>query len=315
MSNAVTRSEAAHMLLAADRIVILTHQFPDGDTLGSGFALWRGLKQLHKQAALLCPHPIPEKYSFMANGLTSETFEPAFICAVDVADPKLLGDLEHYGDQVDLCIDHHGTNVRYARHMLLDDSCAATAMLIQNVLAQMGVELDADMAACIYTGIATDTGCFKYTNTTPEAHLMAAEMMRYPIPFEMINHTMFDMKTRARVELERLALRDMAFFLDGRCAVMAITNEMIAASKASEDDLEGLAGIPRQIQGVWAGVTLRQKPDGGFKVSIRTDSHVNAAEVCSALGGGGHIRAAGCTLDLPLDQAVQLVVDTIAKQL
>ena len=311
MSERVTAAQAARLLDGADQILILTHQFPDGDTLGSGFALCLALRKLGKTVRVACSDPIPEKYEYMTAHIPMPDFEPAYVCAVDVADVKLLGGLSVYGDRVDLCIDHHGSNVEYAQSLLLDAGCAATAMLIFQVIRQLGVALDKDIAQCLYTGLATDTGCFKYANTTAEAHRMAADFMECGIPCEMINRTMFDIKSRARVELERLALDSMTFYFQGRCAIMIITNDMVEQSGACENDMEGLAPIPRQIEGVWVGVTLRQKPDGNFKVSVRTGNHADAADICGRLGGGGHVRAAGCAMNRTAEEAVARLLAAI----
>ncbi len=296
MSKPLTVAEVAALLREQDRILILMHQYPDGDTIGSGYALCRALQQLGKQVRTACHDPIPEKYSYLTEGVEQPPFDPAFIVAVDVADPSLLGDsLQLLVGSVDLCIDHHGTNKEYATHLLLDASCGATAMLILQVIEALGVELDRGMAECLYTGIATDTGCFKYSNCDATAHRMAADLIERGIRMEMINREMFDIKSRARVELERLALDSMTFACHGRVAFMTITNGMMLQSGAVENDMEGLAPIPRQIEGVWVGVTLRQKADGAFKVSVRTGTHADAAAICEILGGGGHNRAAGCS--------------------
>ena len=302
-SEMVTVAQTAAMLTAADDVLILTHQYPDGDTLGSAYALCRGLQALGKRARVACADEIPTKYAYMREGLATPMFEPAFVCAVDVADPRLLGSLEPLAEQVVLCIDHHGTNVQYAKHLLLDADCAATAMLVYDVLTCMGVPITTAIAECIYTGLATDTGCFKYSNTTAAAHRLAADLLALPIRMEMINHVMFDMKSRARIELERLALTGMRFYWGDRCAVMTITRDMIAAAGAGENDMEGLAPLPRQIEGVWVGVTMREKEDGSFKVSVRTGSEADAAAICASLGGGGHVRAAGCTLEGTAEEA------------
>lgn len=314
MSKSVSATQAAALLVQADRILILTHQYPDGDTLGSGFALCRSLQSIGKTVRVMCADEIPEKYSYMMDGLSMPVFEPDFICAVDVADKKLLGSLPpSYTDNVELCIDHHGSNTDFARHLLLDADCSATAMLIVDVIEKMGIPLDTPSAECLYTGLATDTGCFRYANTSPKAHRLAADLMDRGIRYDMINRTMFDMKSRARVELERMSLDTMRFFFGGRCAVMTITNDMIDKSGAQENDMEGLAPLPRQIEGVWVGITLRQKADGNFKVSVRTGSHADASSICAVLGGGGHLRAAGCTLEEPLEQAVKQMLHAVEQ--
>ena len=295
MSKPVTAAEAAALLRQQDRILILMHQYPDGDTIGSGYALCRALQMLGKTARTACSDDIPQKYAYMTASVPQPEMEPAYIVAVDVADPKLLGEaLQPFAHRVDLCIDHHGSNKDYAQHLFLDASSAATAMLMEQVIRELGISLDRNMAECLYTGIATDTGCFKYANTDANTHRVAARLIESGVRMEMINREMFDVKSRARVELERLALDSMEFHCHGRVAFMTITNDMMARSGAVENDMEGLAPIPRQIEGVWVGVTLRQKSDGAFKVSVRTGTHADAAAICGLLGGGGHNRAAGC---------------------
>lgn len=313
MSELLSVSQTADLLRGADRILILTHHDPDGDTLGSGFALCMALRKLGKAARVECSDEIPDKYAFLYKHLKkAPDFEPEFLCAVDVADTKLLGEkLSVYADRIQLCIDHHGSNTQYAQKLLLSPDYAATAMLICELIRELGVVIDKDIASSIYTGIATDTGCFKYSNTTAYTLRMAADMLDCGVNSEMINRTMFDIKSRARVELERLALDKMRFYLGERCAVMLITLEMIHKSGAGEDDMEGLAPIPRQIEGVWVGVTLREKRDGTYKVSVRTGNHADASAICSRLGGGGHIRAAGCTLNGPADNAIALILDAV----
>ena len=313
-TNYLTLQETADRLMSVDRILLLAHQYPDGDAIGSCVGLALALQSLGKQARVMCNDVIPDKYSYMTDTLRPDEFEPGFICAVDVADPKLLGPaMQEFAERVDLCIDHHGTNVAYAKETLLDADCAAAAMLIFRLLPVMGVKLTAPIAQCLYTAMATDTGCFKYGNTSAETHRMAAACIDCGIPYEEINRSMFDIKSRARLELERRALQDIRFYYHNRCAVMTITNQMVKESGAGENDLEGLPPLPRQIEGVWAGVTLREKADGSFKISLRTGRHANAADICKVLGGGGHAAAAGCTIALPLNEAIEKIVAVIGE--
>ena len=299
MTQYITLQQAADRLRRAEDILLLAHQYPDGNTLGSNYALCMALRSMGKRVRVLCGDPIPPKYDYMTAAVAMDDFDPAYICAVDVADPRLLGPAlqAQYGDRVDLCIDHHSTNVGYARYSCVDGHCAAAAMLVWRIIRLLGVDPTPAMATCIYTGIATDTGCFKYASTDADTHRIAAECLDLGIPSEMINRVNFDMKSRARIELERMALDGMEFLHHGRVAVMTITNEMIRQSGATENDMEGLPPIPRQIEDVWVGITLRQKADGGYKVSVRTGTHADAAAICVLLGGGGHNRAAGCIID------------------
>ena len=314
MSKRVSVSEAAALLTAADRILILIHHFPDGDTIGSGFALCHALQSLGKTARVLCHDAIPEKYNYMVSAVLQPDFEPDFICAVDVADSKLLGEsLQVYADRVDLCIDHHGSHREFEKQLLLDASMGANAMIMLQVIEAMDVTVDQTIADCLYTGIATDTGCFKYSNTTPLTHRMAAQLMEAGAQAEPINRMMFDIKSRARMQLEKLALQSISFYDHDRTAVMCVTTDMIRESGAEENDMEGLSPLTRQIEGVWVGVMLREKADGDYKVSIRTGTHADAAAICGLLGGGGHPRAAGCTLSGSADEVTRQVREAIHR--
>lgn len=315
-SRAVTVQEAAARLAAAQDVGLLLHQYPDGDTIGSGYALALALNARGIRTRVDCCDAIPPKYAYITRLLPpSPPFSPRFVCTVDVADPKLLGALAAQGQAAQLCIDHHATNVRYAEELLLDASCGATAMLVREVIAALNVPLTPELADCLYTGLATDTGCFKYENTSPAAHRLAAELIEAGADYARINEAMFDCKSRARLELERLALDGMTFPFAGRCAVMVITNEMIAAAGAGENDMEGLAPIPRQVEGVWVGVTMRERTDGRFKVSLRTGERADASAIAARLGGGGHRRAAGCTVDGPLAAARETVEAAVFAEL
>jgi phosphoesterase RecJ-like protein len=313
VSRPVSVAGAAELLRKADKVLILMHQYPDGDTIGSGYALCRALQAMGKTVRTACCDPIPPKYDYMTADVPEPDFEPQTIVAVDVADPQLLGNLQPLADRVALCIDHHASNKAYAEHLLLDAGCGAAAMIVADVIDALGVEFDRGIAECIYTGVATDTGCFKYANTDAAAHRLAARMIERGARIEMINREMFDIKSRARVLLERMALESIRFECGGKAAFMTITNAMIAASGAIENDMEGLAPIPRQIEGVWVGVTLRQKADGNYKVSVRTGTHADAAAICEPLGGGGHVRAAGCSPEGDADAVIDRLLQSIRR--
>ena len=165
--------------------------------------------------------------------------------------------------------------------------------MIDRVLRAMDVTITPDIAGCLFTGITTDTGCFRYGNVTPRTHEIAARLMEQGAPAADINRRMFETKTRARLEIERRALASMEFFCEGRCAVMTILQKDMRETGATEDDLDGLPALPRQIEGVLAGVCVKEKPDGTAKVSLRTNDPLDAAALCGRFGGGGHKAAAG----------------------
>ncbi len=309
----ITVQEAAARLAAHDRIRVLTHQSPDGDTLGCAGALCLGLRALGKQAQFVCADPVPGKYQSMLAPLTVQTFDPDFVVAVDLADPQLLGTLrEQYEFAADLGIDHHGSNTGWTRESLVDASAAAACELIAQVLHALGVPLNRDIANCLYTGLCTDTGCFRYSNTTPRTLRLAADLMEAGADAAAINMQMFEIKTPSRLAIERMALDGLQYAYGGRVAVMRLSLDMIAASGATDSDLDGLAPIPRNIAGVDIGLTVRERAPGDYKVSVRTTESVDASALCRTLGGGGHVRAAGCRLSGSCDDVVQRLLAACA---
>lgn len=305
---------AVEFLKNNDEYLILTHAYPDGDTLGCAFALCEALLSFGKKAAVRCSGPIPSKYGYMgATGEGDVDFKK--VIAVDVADTKLLGkDFEKsYGDRIDLCIDHHGSNRLYADKTLLDPTAAAACEIILAVIRELGVNVTKTIANNIFTGLSTDSGCFRYSNVTPRTLRMAADMIEAGAEHTKINTAMFETKTRTYVALERLALESMKMYLDERCAFITITQDMFKESGSDESEVDAIAAIPRQIEGVLVGVTMREKADGTFKVSMRSHEGVDVSAICAMLGGGGHPRAAGCTVSGDVQTARNTVVSSIEK--
>ena len=313
----ITVKEAAGRLLAQDHITILCHGRPDGDTLGSGFALWHALTSLGKKARVLCNDGLPRRYEFLAPGYEPGDFEEKYVVAVDVASPPLLGDLEAaYGKRVDLCIDHHPSNARYAAELVLQDTAAATAEIIWELLKEMEVGMPGNgpVARCLYTGIATDTGCFRFSNTTPRCLRIAAELVESGLDTQPVNTAMFESKSRGRVALEAQVTGGIQYFFDFRCAVLTVPRKLQERLGVDDCEMEGLASVPREIRGVWVGITIREKEDG-CRVSLRTTCQADASRICAAFGGGGHLRAAGCTIQADSAQARDLLLQEVAKEL
>lgn len=311
-------AEAAARLKSADRILILSHMKPDGDTLGSGFALLYSLLRLGKTARIECADGFPARYRFLYQDFdvnAQPDFEPELVVAVDIADTQLFGDAAaHWVDRVALCIDHHPSNSRYADELLLDTNAAATAEIVAEVLESLGVTPDKQTAVCIYTGITTDTGCFRYSNTTSATHRLAARMIDLGVKHYTIDKLMFETKSVARMELERMVMDTLEYYYGNRFAVIVITDEAVAQTHVPEEDLEGIAAVPRQIEGVEVSATLRQKGGDRYRVSLRTCSRINASAVCAKLGGGGHARAAGCVLECPLEEAKLRLISALAAE-
>ncbi len=295
--------QTANFLKKHDNFVILTHTSPDGDTLGAAYALFYGLKEMGKCAEVICPDVIPAKYGYFIKETDHIKRENAVIVAVDVADKRLLGSLEEeFGDIVDLNIDHHISNTMYAKNLYLDAAASATCEIIFELFEKMKINIDTVAAKALYTGIATDTGCFKYTNVTGKTHLIAASLYDFDIKAAEINKIMFDTKSRKLLELERMVLDTAEYHFDNKCIVLTVTAEMQEKTGCSGPDLEGIAVISRSVEGVTAGVTIKQINTDEYKISLRTYSPLDASKICRKIGGGGHIAAAGANLKGTLNE-------------
>ena len=305
----ITLDEVASLLQENDCFKLLTHSYPDGDTLGGAFALAFALRKLGKKANVAVNGPVPSKFRYLVKNYEEQDFEPQYIVSVDVAAMSLLGDSVMKGvDPIDLCIDHHRTNTVVAEHIYVDSKAAAASETIWQLVEMLGVEPDEDIAAGVYTGISTDTGCFCFSNTTPRTHQIAAAVIPY-CDWQSINYINFVVKTRAKIKMERMIYDTMEFYAGGKCAVVYTTIAMQMALGAGDDEMEGLANIPRQVEGVEMGITMREKDGGLFKISVRTNDGINAAEFCKQFGGGGHPGAAGCSIEGDLATVKKLLVD------
>lgn len=292
--------KAAELLKSNDDFLILSHANPDGDTLGCAYGLCGMLQKMGKRAKVMCADEIAPRMEFLRDTVIQQSFDEKTIVSVDVADRKLLGDLDAvYGGRIFLAIDHHESRQEFAKYTLVDPEAAAACELIFQIAEEMNAQLDGEIASCLYTGLATDTGCFKYSNTTSRTHIIAAKLMAYEFDVSAINYKLFDMKSKGRLELEQAITQGMEFFCDDRVAVVWLTTELMDRfnGRVDSEDFNGLASLPRQVEGVIIGATVKQKGPATFKISVRTAEPINAGSVCALFGGGGHARAAGCTIE------------------
>ena len=273
--------ETAKILENADKILLLCHSHPDGDTLGSAYALARALLGMGKRVRVECSDPIPKDFSFMLEGIETDDFEPELIAAIDVADIKLLGKESEgkYTGKIGLCIDHHGSNMLYADKVCLEADSASTAEIIYLLLKIMQVDPDPVIASCLFTGVSTDTGCFRFSNTTVRTFEIAAELAKLGADTYNIIQVFFETKTKTYAALERLALDSMRFYFSDRCALICVTQDMYKRSGSNESETDRLANLPRQIEGVLVGVTMRELKDGSFKASVRTHGDIEASAI------------------------------------
>ncbi len=313
----IDRQETARLLNEKDNILILCHKHPDGDTLGSATALAHILKKAGKTLRIECSDPIPKDFGFMFEGLDAPEFEPEYVVSIDVADIKLLGaELEgRYGGRIDLCIDHHSSNMLYADKVWLEGDSASTAEMMYMLLDDMEADITPLVASCLFTGVSTDTGCFRFSNTSVRTFEIAARLADLGADTYNIIQVFFETKSKSYAALERLALDSMRFYFSDRCAVICVTQDMYKKTGSDESETDRLANLPRQVEGVLVGITLRELKDGSYKASVRTHGDIDASAICKRLGGGGHIGASGCTLYGTKQQAINALLKEVEAEI
>lgn len=299
--------ECAKLIKKHDEFTVLSHEHPDGDTLGCAYALCAALKKLGKKREFKCCDEVSKDFYYMSDGFENDTVNNPYIVSVDVADVQLLGSLaDEYGSKVDLCIDHHGSNSYYAANTLVEERAAACE-IIYELIKVLGVEPDGYIRDAVYTGISTDTGCFRYPNTTSNTFRVASELYEKGCSSKLINKLMFETKTRSFLKLQELALKTLEYHFDERCAIITITNEMYEQSGSNEHECYPITALPRQIEGVLVGLVIKQKANGTYGASVRTEGDIDASAICAQLGGGGHRGAAGCRFDSYNDGKARLL--------
>ena len=310
----MTNRETIDFLRAHDNYLIINHRRPDGDAVGSAAALCRCLRQMGKSAAIWKNPETTERYLPYVSGLETETVpDGGTLISVDLATENLLplNGLDFSG-KIRLSIDHHISNDGYAGETNVDPGCAACGELLLDILKELG-PVTPEIASALYLAVSTDTGCFQYSNVTGDTLRTAAELKDLGADTYAINKVMFGTKTIARLRLESALTDSAEFYADGLVAVCCISQDLMDAIGATDDDADDISGFPRSIEGVQIGVLVKELKQGGAKISLRTGEAYNASEICKRLGGGGHKAAAGAQDDTGMDRAKERILAAIAE--
>lgn len=311
----LTKNQTAEFLTENNNFVILTHRRPDGDTLGSAALLCRGLRKLGKTAHILRNPEITEKYAPLHEGLTTEQVsEGDILVAVDTASRGMLPEaFSQYADRIALRIDHHATADSFTDMELVEPETAACGEIIFHVLMQMNVDLDEGMADALYTAISTDTGCFRYANTTFYTFMIAAQCAVESKNLFAINQALFETRSLGRLRLEGWLIEHILFLQDGKVAICALPKSVEEELHLTEDDLENISGFPRSIEGVKIAATIREDGENRVKISVRAVPGYDAAAICQNFGGGGHKGAAGASMSCSMEEAVEAIKKAMPK--
>ena len=303
----LNRAEAAGFLLVNDNFCILTHRRPDGDTVGSAAALCLGLRKLGKQAWVLKNEEISDRFGWLVEGLTKEAVEESdIVVSVDVASPGMLP--KCFAPLAETCrlrIDHHGSATSFTPEELVDADSASCAELVCDVLAILGVEMDKKIAEAVYVGMSTDTGCFRFANTTAHSFTVAAVCAKAGADIYGLNQQLFETNSLPKLRMHAWMIENMKLLDDGKLAIVAIPRAVEELLRVTDDDMDNISSYPRTVAGVRMAATLRQTKDGETKISVRAIPGYDAAAVCAHFGGGGHKGAAGASTHMGLEEAAE----------
>ena len=305
----LTRNETAQFLRQHDHYVILTHRRPDGDTLGSAAALCRLLRALGKTAHVLHnPETFP-RLGWLVEEMSREKPEAGdcLVC-VDVASDDMLPKVFHpYRESITLRIDHHGASTSFTECELVESDKASCAGIIYDLAVEMGVEMNRDLAEAIYVGASTDTGCFRFANTTGHTLRVAAACVDAGARTYMLNQDLFETNTLARLKIQAWMIDHLKLMKECTLALAVIPRSVELELGATEDDMDNISSIPRTVAGVKVAATLRESPEGDVKLSVRAVPGYDATRLAVQFGGGGHVGAAGAHIRKTLDEVLPLV--------
>ena len=314
MSKNCSLAETGELLKAAKKLVIVSHVSPDGDTLGSSLALMHALCMLGKEVIMNVDDDISTVYSFLPGIAEYRRFAPDesvdadILVIVDASSADRAGNaLEVVKSPAVLNIDHHKTNTQFADYLYLDSDAAATAEIIYSLLLEMGIKLTRDIATCIYEGIYTDTGSFKYSNTTSNTLKTAADLLKYGVNPSLISDNM-ELKSRSQVEMLRKVLETLTFLKDGKIAYIEIPLELYDHNVETDTFIS----YPRYVEGVEIALLFKQVEENLTRVSFRS-KEIDVAKIALSFGGGGHKKAAGCSIYAPLKEAEKVILEAVGE--
>ena len=296
----------------AESIVILTHENPDGDAIGSGLALYNSLIDMGKNPDIIIPE-YSRTFEFLPGTdkikKESDIEKYDLAISVDCATIKMLNGFAKYFEnaKVKISIDHHSSNTMFGDLNYVSPDAPACAQILLVILEYFKIEITKEIGTCILTGIITDTGGFKYSSVNSETFEFAAWLLNKGVNVSKIYRRVLQIKTRANFELNRIATNRLEFFEDGKIAFTYITKEDEVSVNAENGDHEGIVETGRDIEGVEVSIFIRET-DKGLKISMRSNDYVNVSDVCLLLGGGGHVHAAGASFNGTIDQAKEKIL-------
>ncbi len=308
------------MLSEARSILIFPHVNADGDAVGSAAALCRALRNMGKDAWVMMNEEVSSYLSFMDTQFcTTDTdcvANPDICVCVDCAETKRFPNSagKYNEGKMKLCIDHHASDKGFGDYYYIDGDASAAAQIIYELLNEMQVNFDRNIVNSLYTGIITDTGNFKHANTTPQIHEIAADLMAKGVDHMEIMINLYQKVNLNSIKLQAQILDRMQIFAEGKAAAAYVTEDMLEATGTTLEDAEGVADVLRSLDGVEIAAFFKDKGDS-IKASLRSKSYANVDGIAAKFDGGGHVKAAGCTLHMSMQEALEALKKEIIDYL
>lgn len=316
--------QTREFLLEHDDYLVVSHVQPDGDAVSSTLAVGWLLSCLGKKYSMLNEGPIPKRMEYLWHadeiinlGASEQTRKYSNVICVDCADFQRVGLTQRYfaDDALIVNIDHHPTNNGYGLVNLIKPDAAATAEILFDLLKVFGIEWDIHIATAIYTGLLTDTGGFRYANTSPKVMAAVSELLALGVKGPELAETLLEEMTLAQVKVLNRALNTLQLSPEGDIAWVHVTPQDMLDCDAANEDLEGIVNYPRNIRGVEVGILFKVIHEQAVKVSLRSAGKVDVAALAQTFGGGGHTRAAGARIEATLEQVIPLVLEEVKRHL
>ena len=321
--------ELCEKLCEDRKTLIIYHSRPDADAIGSAFALRELLTMMGIQTICACEDEVPERLLFLTEDVQGGVvLEDGFllgherVISIDAASPQQLGSLfEKLHKDIDIMIDHHREGRLYADNYVRPDASATAEIIfdVANYLVEHGKipYIPQRVYTCIYAALSSDTGCFKYSNVTPRTHIIASELVATGIDTAEINRKLFDFKSLKQIKAEGEAAKRLAVYEQGRVASVTFPYASKFSLGLKEEHLETIIEIPRSLSGVEVAFAVKQPDEKNtFRVSMRSNGEFDVSKVCALFGGGGHSKAAGCTIECGgIYDAEKLILTAVQKLL